>query len=139
MMDKYFSDLNAYQQNTYYITIMNPEEYGFSHKKIFEIAFTYFPSCIYVAVLDEVGEIFHTHVLMICSSPVNSQSIHQYFKNVHIEQISDDVGTIIDYMRKKQFIKNPYKKTVDNTFEECIHMYKSITREKGVSIYGNER
>lgn len=115
-MDKYFSDLNAYQQNTYYITIMNPEEYGFSHKKIFEIAFTYFPSCIYVAVLDEVGEIFHTHVLMICSSPVNSQSIHQYFKNVHIEQISDDVGTIIDYMRKKQFIKNPYEKTVDNTF-----------------------
>ena len=45
MMDKYFSDLNAYQQNTYYITIMNPEEYGFSHKKIFEIAFTYFPFC----------------------------------------------------------------------------------------------
>lgn len=37
MMDKYFSDLNAYQQNTYYITIMNPEEYGFSHKKFLRL------------------------------------------------------------------------------------------------------
>ena len=138
-MDNYISEMLKHFQYGYYITIIHPDEYGLSHKKIFEIAFTYFPSCIYIAVLDEVGKLFHTHVLMICSSPVNSQSIHQYFKNVHIEQISDDVGTIIDYMRKKQFIKNPYEKTVDNTFEECIHMYKSITREKGVSIYGNER
>ena len=52
------------QSHKYLLTINNPQEKGLTHKEIKKILFSNFKTLEYIALADEQGKTYHTHIFV---------------------------------------------------------------------------
>ena len=91
---------NDIQRNKYFLTINSPEKFGYTHEVIYQVA-SNFKTFQYVAVVDEQGSNFHTHVLLVFKSRVRWSTVQDKFPHAHIEEGKGDINQILQYMRKE--------------------------------------
>ncbi len=75
------------QSRKWQITINNPIDKGFTHVKIKELLGK-IKSCVYWCMSDEIGllgETFHTHIFIACSSAVRFSTLLKKFEGAHFE------------------------------------------------------
>ena len=77
---------NNSQSRKWALTINNPQECGLNHEVIAEILMKFSPD--YYCMADEIASTgtYHTHVFMLCSSPVRFSTIKGRFPTAHIEK-----------------------------------------------------
>ena len=83
------------QSRKWQITINNPIDHGFDHKKILE-AVHEFKGLVYFCMCDEEGdecETLHTHVYFVLRTPCTADRVNNLFPNFHREKAS---GTSAD-------------------------------------------
>lgn len=109
------------QRSRWLLTINNPLDYGCDHKHIREIISTRLTTCTYVAMVDEKGSTFHTHLFICCSSRVRFSTLKKCFPEAHIEEARGTVAENISYLKKDGKWKDDEKKqeqVIPGTFEE---------------------
>lgn len=114
------------QSRKWQITINNPE---FSHKEILD-KLSQLSSVEYVALVDENGSTFHTHIFLVTRSPSRFSQWQRLFeKKAHIEIAKGSIEENIDYLRKTGKWQDTKKSetTIEGSFEE----YGERPEEKG--------
>ena len=89
------------QSRKWQISINNPADKGFNHERIKE-EFNKLKSIIYWCFADEIGEekTPHTHIYLVCSSPVRFSTLKNLFKAAHIERANGTSHDNVDYIKK---------------------------------------
>lgn len=72
------------QSRKWQITINNPLDKGYTHEKI-KGELNKFKSTLYYFMADEAGQTHHTHIYIVCSSPLRFSTLKSKFKEAHIE------------------------------------------------------
>lgn len=73
------------QQKSFFITINNPLEHGYTHEKIIDIMHTKFKHRVYWAMCDEKGSTYHTHIYVLLSAKKRWSSVQKAYPHSHIE------------------------------------------------------
>jgi len=75
------------QKRAYFITLNNPETYGYTHDNIIDIIHTKFKNRIYFCLCDEISSTgtYHTHLYVLLSKKKRWSSVQNAFKHAHIE------------------------------------------------------
>ena len=105
----------------YQLTINNPIDKGWSHKKILEVLKSNFKTLVYACMSDEEGTIFHTHIFIVFSSRVRFSMIKKYFPEAHIERCRGRISENVQYIKKSGKWADDLskqEKVIKGTFEE---------------------
>lgn len=73
------------QQKAFFLTLNNPETYGYDHDKIMDIVHAKFKNVIYWCMCDEQGTTYHTHLYVLLSKKKRFSSVCRAFPHAHIE------------------------------------------------------
>ncbi|WP_158024938.1 hypothetical protein [Roseburia sp. 499] len=92
---------NDFQRNSYLLTINNPLDHGYDHKKISEILISQFTTLQFFAMADEMGKTLHTHIYVCFSSRVRFSKIKKAFPEAHIDVAKGGVESNINYIKKE--------------------------------------
>lgn len=109
------------QSNRYQLTINAPIEKGYSHEHIFEIFRNNFKTLIYIALADEQGTQFHTHIFVVFSSRVRFSMIKRYFPEAHIEKCRGSNSDNVNYIKKTgkwELDETKQETKIEGSFEE---------------------
>lgn len=74
------------QQKSFFLTLNNPAEHGYSHDNIIDIVHAKFKSVVYWCMCDEKGDCYHTHVYILLSKKKRWSSVQRAFNHGHIEE-----------------------------------------------------
>lgn len=90
------------QRHAYQLTINNPADYGYDHKKIKEILTMNFPTVKFFCMADEIGKqgTQHIHIYVCFTSRVRWSTINKNFPKAHIEIAHGSVEDNILYIKK---------------------------------------
>ena len=110
------------QMNKCQLTINNPKEKNITHDFIINTA-KKFKTLDYLAMADEQGSCYHTHVFLCFSSRVRFSTIKRAFPEAHIEIAKGTVTQNIEYIKKEGRWKDSKKSetSIKGTFEEFGH------------------
>lgn len=105
----------------YQLTINAPVEKGWNHSHILDVLRNNFKTLVYIAMADEQGTQYHTHIFVVFASRVRFSMIKRYFPEAHIEKCKGTVSDNVNYVKKtgkweKDILKQ--EKKVEGTFEE---------------------
>ena len=109
------------QSFRYQLTINAPIEKGYSHERIFEIFRDNFKTLIYIALADEQGAQFHTHIFAVFSSRVRFSMIKRYFPEAHIEKCRGSNSDNVNYIKKTgkwKLDETKQETKIEGSFEE---------------------
>lgn len=130
-MNKEINAAKNIQRHAYQLTINNPLDYGYDHRKIKEILITGFPTVKYFAMADEIGEkgTPHTHLYTCFNSRVRFSTVKKHFPEAHIEVAHGSVLSNIDYIKKSGRWENTEKAEtrIEGTYEE----WGTVPTQKG--------
>ena len=107
------------QQKSFFITINNPLEHGYTHEKIIDIMHTKFKHRVYWAMCDEKGSTYHTHVYVLLSAKKRWSSCQRAFPYSHIE--AETRGTPQEcraYIRKEG---DKYKDKAETNYPDTFY------------------
>lgn len=110
------------QSRKWQITINNPDDKDFNHERIKE-ELNKLKSIIYWCFADEIGEekTPHTHIYLVCSSPVRFSTLKNLFEAAHFERANGTSQDNRNYILKSGSKWENTKKaetTVEGSFEE---------------------
>ncbi len=80
-------NIKELQSRKWQLTINNPSKYQFNHERIKE-ELKEIKSCVYWCLSDEIGlneSTYHTHIYLVCSSPVRFSTLKNRFPQAHLE------------------------------------------------------
>lgn len=110
------------QRHAYQITINNPIDYGYDHKKVKELLTMNFSTVSFFAMADEVGKqgTPHIHIYVCFSSRVRWSTLKRHFKEAHIEIAHGSVEDNILYIKKGGKWKDTDKEEtkIEGSYEE---------------------
>lgn len=108
------------QSEKWFITINNPEKYGFTHEKIKEILIKDFKTFVYCAMADEMGKTYHVHIFAYFNSRVRFSTLKKAFYTANIQKAKGLVSQCVDYVAKRGKWEDSEKSEtrIPNTFEE---------------------
>ncbi|MDY5577248.1 MAG: hypothetical protein SPF70_07185 [Lachnospiraceae bacterium] len=89
------------QSKSFFLTLNNPLDYGYTHEHIIEIIHSKFKNVVYWCMCDEQGSCYHTHIYILLSKKKRWSAVQRAFNHSHIEQ--QVMGTPQDcraYIRK---------------------------------------
>jgi len=113
------------QSRKWQITINNPADKGFNHERIKE-ELNKLKSIIFWCLADEIGEgnTPHTHIYLVCSSPVRFSTLKNLFEAAHIERANGTSQDNVDYIKKSGKWEDTEKAetTIEGSFEEWGEM-----------------
>lgn len=114
------ADSKDKQSNKFLLTINNPNEKGLTHDKIKEICTMNFTTFSYLAMADEKGSTYHTHVFIYFKSRVRFSKVKKSFPEAHIDICKGLVSDNVNYIKKSGKWKNTDKSetSIPDTFEE---------------------
>ena len=90
------------QQKAFFITINNPEKYGYSQEKICDIIHEKFRHMVYFCMSAEQGSCYHYHIYILLSAKKRWSAVQKAFPHAHLE--TNTKGTPSDcraYIRKE--------------------------------------
>lgn len=126
-------EIRNIQRHAFQLTINNPVEHGYEHKKIKELLVTNFSTLAFFCMADEVGEnkTPHTHIYTCFKSRVRFQTIKKHFPTAHIEPAHGNVQSNIDYIKKSGKWEQSEKAetTIRGTYEE----WGTVPLQKGTN------
>ena len=105
----------------YQLTINAPVEKGWNHPHILDVLRNNFKTLVYVAMADEQGTQYHTHIFVVFASRVRFSMIKRYFSEAHIEKCKGTVSDNVNYVKKTGKWENDIskqEKKIEGTFEE---------------------
>lgn len=105
----------------YQLTINSPCEKGWTHLKILEVFRNNFKTLVYLAMADEQGSMYHTHIFVVFASRVRFSMIKRYFGEAHIERCKGTVSENVHYIKKTgkwEQDTNKQEKKIEGSFEE---------------------
>lgn len=111
------------QSRKWQLTINNPLKYKFDHEYIRNQLLLIKP-CIYWCMSDEIGlneSTFHTHVYLVCSSPLRFKSLKKKFPQAHLEiarGTSEENRNYVFKIGDKWSTDQKNETKIDNTQEE---------------------
>ena len=118
-----------FKSRSWFITINNPIDKGFTHKKIKEIIENCCSNTVYWCMSDEIGSkenTPHTHIYIIFRNPIGFNSMQNKFKGAHFDAVKGQPTQVRDYIMKsgkwEQHKKADTK--IDGTYEEHGHCPK---------------
>lgn len=109
------------QSFMYQLTINAPVEKGWNHPHILDVLRNHFKTLVYVAMADEQGTQYHTHIFAVFASRVRFSMIKRYFPEAHIEKCKGSVSDNVNYVKKTGKWENDIskqEKKIEGTFEE---------------------
>ena len=109
------------QSFMYQLTINDPKEKGWTHERILEVLRNNFKTLVYVAMADERGSCYHSHIFVVFASRVRFSMIKRYFGEAHIEKCKGSVSDNVCYIKKTGRWENDVskqEKKIEGTFEE---------------------
>ena len=108
------------QSFMYQLTINAPVKKGWTHAHILEVFRNNFKTLVYIAMADEQGSLYHTHIFVVFASRVRFSMLKRYFTEAHIEKCKGSVSDNVNYVKKTGKWENDKKqeKRVEGTFEE---------------------
>lgn len=108
------------QSEFYQLTINNPHDYNWTHSQILNVLISNFKTLQYVAMADEEGSCYHTHIFVCFTSRVRFSTIKKHFPEAHIESVKGSIKNNIDYIKKTGKWENDIKHgtSIEGTFEE---------------------
>lgn len=113
------------QSRKWQLTINNPVEHNFDHKKIRELIGN-IKSVTYWCMADEIGEngTYHTHIFLSGRSGIRFSTIKRGFGPAHIEMAKGTCQQNMEYVSKtgKWEKDKKHETCVDGTFEEYGEM-----------------
>lgn len=113
-----FIDTQSYM---YQLTINAPVEKGWYHQHILEVLRNNFKTLVYIAMADERGTQYHTHIFVVFASRVRFSMIKRYFPEAHIEKCKGSVSDNVNYIKKSgkwELDESKQEKKIEGTFEE---------------------
>ena len=120
------------QRYAFQLTINNPIEKGFEHRKIKDLLITNFPTLKFFCMADEIGEkgTPHTHIYVCFTSRVRFSTVKKHFPEAHIEFAKGSTQSNIDYIKKQGKWKDDKKAEtrVEGTYEE----WGTVPTQKGI-------
>jgi hypothetical protein len=124
------------QGRKWQITINNPIEHDFTHERL-KSELDKFKSAIYWCMSDEQGieeQTHHTHIFLMCSSPIRFSTLKIYFTTAHLERANGTAQENRDYIAKsgKWADSEKAETLVEGTFEEWGEM--PVERQGSFSI-----
>ena len=105
----------------YQVTINDPLKKGYTHEQIVDIIRNNFKTILYIAMADEEGSMFHTHIFVVFASRVRFSMVKRYFPEAHIEKCKGSVSDNVNYIKKTgkwELDKSKQEKKIEGTFEE---------------------
>lgn len=105
----------------YQLTINDPKEKGWTHEHILDVMRGNFKTLVYIAMADEQGSCYHTHVFVVFASRVRFSMVKRYFKETHIEKCKGSVSDNVNYIKKAgkwESDESKQEKKIEGTFEE---------------------
>lgn len=105
----------------YQLTINNPKEKGWTHEHILEVMRGNFKTLVYIAMSDENGSCYHTHIFVVFASRVRFSMVKRYFEEAHIEKCKGSVSDNVNYVKKTgkwELDESKQEKKIEGTFEE---------------------
>lgn len=105
----------------YQLTINDPKEKGWTHEHILDVMRGNFKTLVYIAMADEQGSCYHTHVFVVFASRVRFSMVKRYFKEAHIEKCKGSVSDNVNYIKKAgkwESDESKQEKKIEGTFEE---------------------
>lgn len=108
------------QQKVFFLTINNPETYGYDHDKIIDIVHAKFKNVIYWCMCDEQGSTYHCHIYILLSKKKRWSSVQRAFSHAHIEaSVKGSPEQCRAYIRKEgKFSKEKKETNFPDTFYE---------------------
>lgn len=109
------------QSFMYQLTINDPKEKGWTHERILEVLRNNFKTLVYVAMADERGSCYHSHIFVVFASRVRFSMIKRYFGEAHIEKCKGSVSDNVCYIKKTgrwETDESKQEKKIEGTFEE---------------------
>lgn len=109
------------QRNRWLLTINHPSENGLDHKTIKKILFDAFSTIQYIAMVDEEGSTYHTHLFLYFHSRVRFSTLKKHFPTAHIEAARGSTSDCIGYLKKDgKWLdhKEKQEQKIEGTFEE---------------------
>ena len=124
------------QGRKWQITLNNPQEKGIDHDYICTMLGK-LKSAIYWCMADEQGveeQTPHTHIFLMCSSPLRFSTLKNMFPSTHIERANGTAQENRDYIAKtgKWEKSDKAETTIEGSFKEWGEM--PIERQYGFSI-----
>lgn len=120
--------MNNSQSRKWALVINNPQECGFTHDVIKDIAMKFFPD--YFCMADEIAKTgtFHTHIYIYSNSPIRFSTLKNRFPIAHIEKAYGSSKDNRDYILKCGKWENDEKSetSIDGSFYE----YGNIPKER---------
>lgn len=109
------------QMKSFFLTLNNPENYGYSHDAIIDIIHSKFKHVTYWCMCDEKGTCFHTHVYILLDKKKRWSSVQNAFAHCHLEV--DTKGSPQQcraYIRKegKKYLEKAETNYCDTFYEE---------------------
>lgn len=119
-MPKDDKDIKDPQSHYYQLTINNPLDKGWTHKKITGTFVKNFKTVTYFCMADEQGSTFHTHVFVCFNSRVRFSTVKRYFPEAHIIKTTGTVSENVNYIKKegKYSDTEKAKTKIEGTFKE---------------------
>jgi hypothetical protein len=112
------------QRKAFFLTLNNPDEYGYSQERIIDIMHTKFKNVLYWCMCTEQGSCYHLHLYILLSQKRRWSVIQHLFQTAHIE--SEVKGTPQEcraYIRKEGA---KYANKAETNFPETFYEEGSI-------------
>lgn len=109
------------QANAYQLTINDPINKGYTHRRIIDTLRNNFKTLSYFCMADEQGSLFHTHIYVMFNSRVRFSMLKKYFPEAHIEKCKGSVSDNVHYIKKSgkwELDDSKQEKKIEGTFEE---------------------
>lgn len=108
------------QQKAFFLTLNNPETYGYDHDKIMDVVHAKFKNIIYWCMCDEQGTTYHTHLYIMLSKKKRWSSVQNAFPHAHIEAtVKGSPEQCRAYIRKEgKFSQEKIETNFPDTFYE---------------------
>ena len=119
---------NNSQARKWMLTINNPLECGLNHETITKILMKFSPD--YFCMADEIATTgtYHTHVFLLCSSPVRFSTIKSRFATAHIEKAYGSAIQNREYITKSG--KWAEDEKADTVVEGSFYEHGNIPSER---------
>lgn len=118
------------QRNRWLLTINHPKENGLDHEAIKGRFITEFPTLSYLAMVDEQGSTYHTHIFAHFKSRIRFSTLKKHFPTAHMDAAKGTTSECISYLKKDGKWLDDTKKQeqkIEGTFEE----WGEVPPEKG--------
>lgn len=108
------------QQKAFFITINNPETYGYTKDKVIDIMAAKFKNKVYWCQCDEQGSCYHKHIYVLLSKKKRWSAVQNSFPHAHIEAtVKGSPEQCRAYIRKEgKFSKEKKETNFPETFYE---------------------